>query len=49
MSRLGVWQLRKLVLNYCEFSGSSRGVRCEGVGVVFCRGVRTVQWSGEHQ
>lgn len=33
-----MWQLRKLVLNYCEFSGSSRGVRCEGVGVVFCRG-----------
>lgn len=27
MARRGVWQLQKLVLNYCEFSGSSRGVR----------------------
>lgn len=37
MSRLGVWQLRRLVLSYCEFSGSSRGVRCECGGAVFCR------------
>ena len=27
MSRRGVWQLSKLTLNYCEHSGSSRGVR----------------------
>ncbi|KAL6771104.1 MRPL43 [Auxenochlorella protothecoides x Auxenochlorella symbiontica] len=27
MARQGVWQLQKLVLNYCEFSGSSRGAR----------------------
>lgn len=27
MARRGVWQLQKLVLNYCEFSGSSKGVR----------------------
>ncbi|CAL8470787.1 g10329 [Coccomyxa elongata] len=27
MARLGVWQLRKLTLNYCSFSGSSKGAR----------------------
>ncbi|KFM25659.1 N-acetyltransferase eso1 [Auxenochlorella protothecoides] len=27
MARQGVWQLQKLILNYCEFSGSSRGAR----------------------
>ncbi|EIE22936.1 hypothetical protein COCSUDRAFT_83708 [Coccomyxa subellipsoidea C-169] len=27
MARLGVWQLRKLTLNYCNISGSSRGAR----------------------
>ena len=27
MARHGVWQLQKLTLSYCEFSGSSRGAR----------------------
>ncbi|EGC37460.1 hypothetical protein DICPUDRAFT_30259 [Dictyostelium purpureum] len=27
MSKNGVWQLKKLVINYCEFSGSSKYVR----------------------
>lgn len=27
MSRRGVWQLKKLVLHYCDKSGSSRGTR----------------------
>lgn len=27
MSRRGVWQLKKLVLHYCDKSGSSRGAR----------------------
>eukprot|EP00897_Mesotaenium_endlicherianum_P008808 jgi/Mesen1/7956/ME000422S07113 len=27
MSSYGVWQLRKLVINLCDFSGSSRGAR----------------------
>ncbi|GAB4815870.1 hypothetical protein N2152v2_002916 [Parachlorella kessleri] len=27
MSRRGVWQLKKLVLNYCDHSGSSKGAR----------------------
>jgi hypothetical protein len=29
MSRRGVWQLNKLVFNYCDHSGSSRGARCD--------------------
>lgn len=28
MARRGVWQLQRLVFNYCEHSGSSRGARC---------------------
>jgi large subunit ribosomal protein L43 len=28
MAQRGVWQLRKLVVNYCDFGGSSRGARC---------------------
>ncbi|ELR10837.1 mitochondrial ribosomal protein L51/S25/CIB8 family protein [Acanthamoeba castellanii str. Neff] len=27
MSRSGIWQLRKLKLQYCDFGGSSRGMR----------------------
>ena len=27
MSRNGVWQLKRLTLHYCSFSGSSAGVR----------------------
>lgn len=27
MARRGVWQLRKLTVNYCEWGGSSRGAR----------------------
>lgn len=27
MALRGVWQLKKLVVSYCNFSGSSRGVR----------------------
>ena len=27
MAKNGVWQLRKLVLNYCDWGGSSRGAR----------------------
>jgi large subunit ribosomal protein L43 len=27
MARHGVWQLSKLTVTYCEFSGSSRGTR----------------------
>mmetsp|Transcript_3480 Transcript_3480/g.8672 ORF Transcript_3480/g.8672 Transcript_3480/m.8672 type:complete len:117 (-) Transcript_3480:123-473(-) len=27
MARHGAWQLKQLTLKYCEFSGSSRGVR----------------------
>ena len=31
MARHGVWQLNKLTMTYCEFSGSSRGARCAAV------------------
>ncbi|KAN0040550.1 hypothetical protein ACTA71_008887 [Dictyostelium dimigraforme] len=27
MSKNGVWQLKKLAINYCEFSGSSKYIR----------------------
>lgn len=27
MARRGVWQLQKLTINYCDFSGSSKGTR----------------------
>lgn len=27
MARQGVWQLKRLTVNYCNFSGSSRGAR----------------------
>lgn len=27
MSQRGVWQLRKLVVKYCNWGGSSRGIR----------------------
>jgi hypothetical protein len=27
MALRGVWQLQKLVVNYCDWGGSSRGIR----------------------
>ena len=29
MAQRGIWQLRKLLVTYCDISGSSAGARCE--------------------
>jgi large subunit ribosomal protein L43 len=28
MALNGIWQLQKLVVRYCDWGGSSRGIRC---------------------
>lgn len=38
MARRGVWQLQRLVFNYCEHSGSSRGARCGPACCLGCLG-----------
>ncbi|GJN30647.1 hypothetical protein PR202_gb18972 [Eleusine coracana subsp. coracana] len=37
MALRGVWQLQKLVVNYCDWGGSSRGIRYfDSSSVLFC-------------
>jgi len=31
MALRGVWQLQKLVVNYCDWGGSSRGIRYDEI------------------
>jgi hypothetical protein len=31
MALRGVWQLQKLVVNYCDWGGSSRGIRYDSL------------------
>jgi len=31
MALRGVWQLQKLVVNYCDWGGSSRGIRYDDI------------------
>jgi len=39
MALRGVWQLQKLVVNYCDWGGSSRGIRYDDIIVWFLTSV----------